>query len=180
VDSTDNLFGRPTLLAWLPGETLFSLVSRHHFFWGNPLSARTCEQVFGHRRAGSQHDLPSRLSHFVIRTGVSFGNVEKIATGHTLLAYYAAFVSAGKLENAIACMAGDSVAHLQLRLGILTSRFRANHPLKACAACMAEDRAAFGWAYWHVDHQYPGVWIEPMNYFNTLWAAVLSRLLIRG
>lgn len=159
MDSTDNLFGRPTLLAWLPGETLFSLVSRHHFFWGNPLSARTCEQAFGHRRAGSQHDLPSRLSHFVNRTEESFGNVEKIATGHTLLAYYAAFVSAGELKNAIACMAGDSVAHLKLRLGILTSRFRANHPLKACAACMAEDRAALGWAYWHVDHQYPGVWI---------------------
>lgn len=159
MDSTDNLFDRPTLLAWLPGETLFSLVSRHHFFWGNPLSARTCEQVFGHRRAGSQHDLPSRLSHFVSRTEESFGNVEKIATGHTLLAYYAAFVSAGELENAIACMAGDSVAHLKLRLGILTSRFRANHPLKACAACMTENRAAFGWAYWHVDHQYPGVWI---------------------
>lgn len=155
----DDLFENPAFLSWLPGETLFSLVSRHHYFWGYTLSARTCEHFFDHPRAGSQHDLPSRLSHFVARTVGRFGNGQKIATGHTLLAYYAAFVSAGELENAIACMAGGSVAHLKFRLGILTSRFRANHPLKACAACMTEDRAAFGWAYWHVDHQYPGVWI---------------------
>ena len=159
MDRTDDIFGAPTLLAWLPGETLFSLVSRHHYFWGHALSARTCEQFFDHPRAGSQHDLPSRLSHFVSRTAASFGNVEKVASEHTLLAYYAAFISAEELVNAIACMAGGSVAHLKLRLGILTSRFRANHPLKACAVCMVEDRAAFGWAYWHVDHQYPGVWI---------------------
>lgn len=159
MDSADNLFGRPTFLAWLPSETLFSLVSRHHCFWGHALSARTCELFFGHPRAGSQHDLPSRLSHFVRRTEASFGNVEKVAKEHTLLAYYAAFISADELENAVACMTGDSVAHLKLRLGILTSRFRANHPLKSCEACMQEDRAAFGWAYWHVDQQYPGVWI---------------------
>lgn len=159
MDGTDDIFGKPTFLSWLPGETMFSLVSRHHYFWGHTLSARTCEQFFGHRRAGSQHDLPSRLSHFVTRTEASFGNVEKVAKEHTLLAYYAAFVSADELKNAIDCMAGSSVAHLKLRLGILTSRFRANHPLKSCAACMAEDRVAFGWAYWHMDHQYPGVWI---------------------
>lgn len=159
MNSADDLFGKATLLAWLPGESLFSLVSRHHYFWGHALSARTCELFFGHPRAGSQHDLPSRLSHFVARTGGCFGDVAKVAKDQTLLAYYAAFVSADELENAIACLAGDSVAHLKLRLGILTSRFRANHPLKACAACMVEDRADFGWAYWHVDHQYPGVWI---------------------
>lgn len=159
MNSANDLFGESTFLAWLPGETLFSLVSRHHCFWGHPLAARTCEQFFCHSRAGSQHDLPSRLSHFVARTDGCFGDVEDVAKHYTLLAYYAAFISADELENAIACMASGSVAHLKLRLGILTSRFRANHPLKACEACMDEDRADFGWAYWHGEHQYPGVWI---------------------
>ena len=159
MDCKKDLFGNPTFLSWLPGETLFSLISRHHYFWGHSLSSRTCEQFFGHPRAGSQHDVPSRLSNFVAGTAGCFGSVEQIATNHTLLSYYAAFISAEELQNAVACMAGDSVAHLKLRLGILTSRFRANHPLKACAACMEEDRAVFGWAYWHMDHQYPGVWM---------------------
>lgn len=154
-----DLFGKPALLSWLPGETLFSLVSRHHQFRGHTLAVHTCEQFFAHSRAGSQHDLPSRLSHFVDRTGGCFGEVEEIATEHTLLAYYVAFLSAEELADVTACMAGDSVAHLKLRLGILTSRFRANHPLKACEACIASDRADFGWAYWHLEHQYPGVWV---------------------
>lgn len=156
---SDDLFDNPTLLSWLPGETLFSLISRHHYFSGQALSARTCEQFFGHPRAGSQHDLPSRLAHFVSRTNQCFGDVETVARNHTLLAYYAAFISPEELNNAIACMAGESVVHLKLRLGILTSRFRANHPLKSCRACMADDRSTFGWAYWHMEHQYPGVWI---------------------
>ena len=154
-----DLFGKPALLSWLPGETLFSLVARHHHFRGNTLAAHTCEQFFGHPRAGSQHDLPSRLSHFVSRTGECFGKVDEIAKEHTLLAYYAAFLSATELADVTASMAGDSVAHLKLRLGILTSRFRANHPLKACEVCIAADRADFGWAYWHLEHQYPGMWV---------------------
>lgn len=179
MDRIEDFFGKPAFLSWLPGETLFSLVSRHHFFWGHAVAARTCEQFFDHPRAGSQHDLPSRLSNFVARTGGCFGNVEEVAKEHTLLAYYAAFVSANEVENAIACMAGDSVAHLKLRLGILTSRFRANHPLKACPTCIAEDHSAFGWAYWHVDHQYPGVWIcqkhdEPLRE-STLKATGVER-----
>jgi len=158
VDHANDLFGNPAFLSWLPGETLFSLISRHHYFWGHALSSRTCEQFFDHPRAGSQHDVPSRLSSFVAGTAGCFGGVEKIAMNHTLLSYYAAFISAEELENAVACMAGDSVAHLKFRLGILTSRFRANHPLKACEACMKDDRTTYGWAYWHMDHQYPGVW----------------------
>lgn len=155
----DDLFGNRACLSWLPGETLFSLVSRHHYFWGHTLSANTCQIFYNHTRAGSQHDFPSRLLHLVDRTQGFLGNVSEIARNRTLLGYYAAFASAHEVNNAIACMASDSVAHLKFRLGILTSRFRANHPLKACAACMEADHASFGWAYWHVDHQYPGMWV---------------------
>jgi Tn7-like transposition protein D/TniQ len=163
MEPATDLFDNPTFLDWLPGESLFSLVSRHHYFWGHRLSAQTCQQFFGHARSGSQHDLPSRLRPFVDRTGGCFGDAAKIAKEHTLLAYYAAFNSVEESENAIQCMAGGSVAHLKLRLGILTSRFRANHPLKACKACMKEDRDTLGWAYWHVNHQFPGVWICPTH-----------------
>ena len=159
MDDLDDLFGKTAYLAWLPGETLFSLVSRHHLFWGHPLSSRTCEQFFGHGRAGSQHDFPSCLSKFVELTIGRYGNVEQIAKQHTLLAYYASFLRESELKNAIVTMSGDNVKHLKFRLGILTSRFRANHPLKACPDCLKEDRAKFGWTYWHIDHQYPGIWI---------------------
>lgn len=155
----DDLFTQSPLLPWLPGETLFSLVSRHHYFRANANSATTCEQFFGHPRLGTQHDFPSGLDVFVNRTGGRLGSVIEIARRHTLLAYYGAFASEEELRHLTARMAGCSVAHLKLRLGILTSRFRAHHPLKACLACIQEDRATHGWSYWHVEHQFPGVWV---------------------
>lgn len=45
----------------------------------------TCSSFLGHRRSGSQHDLPSRLPHFVTRTRGCLGDVQRVARDHTLL-----------------------------------------------------------------------------------------------
>lgn len=155
-------FGFPVpLLRPLADETIFSLCSRHHQFWGSATSARTTELLFGHRRRGSQHDFPSELNSFVERTEGKFGSVSDLVLGRTLLAYYRPFIDRAAMDDAVAAMASGSVAHLKYRLGLLTSRFRANHPLKACVECMRKDVAEHGWAYWHLSHQFPGVWVCP-------------------
>jgi hypothetical protein len=163
MTSQFDLFENAALLAWLPGETLFSLVSRHHYFWGYRLASQTCQRFFGHSRSGSQHDLPSRLSEFAARTGGHYGGAEEVARQRTILSYYGSFMDSNELQHFLTSMSGNSVAHLKLRLGILTSRFRSHHPLKACEACMASDRQEHGWAYWHIEHQYPGVWTCPIH-----------------
>ncbi len=147
------------LLQWLPGETLFSLVSRLHRLWGYRLADQTADALFGRRRQGYQHDFPSGLHEFEQNTAGLLGDVKALALERTLLRFYRPFLSPAKLDEAIAAMASPSVAHLKFRLGLLTSRFRAHHPLKACPACIAEDIATYGWAWWHLDHQYPGVWV---------------------
>ncbi|UCU98610.1 TnsD family transposase [Acidovorax radicis] len=158
MPETDRLFPEYQLLSWLPDETFFSLVSRHHQLWGHVTSAQTCQLIFGSARAGTHHDLPNSLGAFSQRTNALLGEVDFIARERTLLKFYAAFAPPGETENAVACMSSASVAHLKLRLGILTSRFRANHPLKACPQCMEQDLRETGWAYWHLKHQFPGVW----------------------
>lgn len=147
------------LLDWLQDETCFSLASRHHYLWGYPSSESTCELLFAHARGGVQHDLPNNLQTFVERTNGRVGDTGRVAREHTLLKFYQAFISAGDREDAVNCLAGSNVARLKLRLGILSSRFRASHPLKACPACINEDVRNVGWAYWHLRHQYPGVWV---------------------
>ena len=159
MPETDRLFPEYQLLSWLPDETFFSLVSRHHQIWGHVTSAQTCQLIFGSARAGTHHDLPNSLGAFARRTNALLGEVDYIARERTLLKFYAAFAPPGETENAVACMSSSSVAHLKLRLGILTSRFRANHPLKACPQCMEQDLRETGWAYWHLKHQFPGVWM---------------------
>lgn len=159
MPETDKLFPEYQLLSWLPDETFFSLVSRHHQLWGHVTSAQTCQLMFGSARAGVHHDLPNSLGAFAQRTNALMGDVDSIARERTLLNFYAAFAPPDETANAVACMSGASVAHLKLRLGILTSRFRANHPLKACPQCMELDFRETGWAYWHLKHQFPGVWM---------------------
>lgn len=151
------------LLQWLPGETLYSLVSRHHRLWGHRLAGQTAQVLFGNSRRGYQHDFPGGLKTFVGSTGCQLGDVDSLCMERTLLRYYRPFLTATQEQAVVATMAGASVAHLKYRLGLLTSRFRAHHPLKGCQRCIDEDRDQTGWAWWHMDHQYPGVWICPRH-----------------
>ena len=151
------------LLDFLPDETLFSLVTRMHRLWGHHVAAQTSKLLFGHARGGTQHDFPNRLRAFCDCAQGVYGSAERLATDATLLRYYRAFLPRTEIDHAAAVMGGDTVAHLKLRLGILTSRFRAHHPLKACRECMSFDRQQYGWAYWHLEHQYPGVWTCPKH-----------------
>ncbi len=160
----DGLFPSHTpFLPWLPGETLFSLCSRHHRLWGHSSSWKSTQMLLGGRRAGAQHDFPSAIDEFVRRTDAAFGTAATIAKERTLLRYYRPFVPAHEVGDIVRTMRGPSVAHLKFRLGLLTSRFRANHPLKACETCLRTDWEEHGWVYWHLQHQFPGVWVCPWH-----------------
>jgi TniQ len=151
------------LLSWLPDETLFSLCSRLHRLWGYSSSWKSAEVLFGGRRLGLHHDLPSALRTFSSRTGQLLGGPVPIAANRTLLRFYRPFLRPSAVAETVEIMGGPSVAHLKYKLGLLTSRFGANHPLKACIACMTADVERHGWAYWHAEHQFPGVWICPVH-----------------
>lgn len=154
-----DLFPAAPLLLRLPDESLFSLVSRHHFLWGNSVASTTSRQFFSHARRAAHHDFLNWLQSFVERTGAVYGDVRHVAINLTLLKFYQPFLSQEEVSNAVEYLSHGRIALLRLRLGIHTSGFRANHPLKACVGCMQEDMHSCGWTYWHMKHQYPGVWI---------------------
>lgn len=149
---------RNSLLTSLPNETLFSISSRLHVFWGHHLASKTSLQLFGKVRGGYHHDLPNCVNAFCERTKNFYGNPTEICLEKTLLRFYKHFISSSEVAQAVDVMSGTKVSHLKLRLGILTSRFRANHPLKACPSCIRKDIETVGCSFWHIEHQYPGVW----------------------
>lgn len=63
-----------TLLTAHPNETLYSIVSRSHTYWGYTLASQTSLVLFGRHRGGYHHDLPSCLHEFCERTGSAYGN----------------------------------------------------------------------------------------------------------
>lgn len=143
----------------LPSETLYSWCARYHRLTGNRLAADTSQQLFGTPNAGRLHDLTSHLAAFVDRTHERFGTVESLAMVHTLLGFYAPFKPADLIQQACNTMAGPSVARLKFQLGLQASRVGATHPLKACPECMADEVRKSGFAVWHLEHQWPSVWI---------------------
>ncbi len=148
---------------WLPDETFFSIASRYHAVSGNRLAAQTNLALFGVHRGGSQHDFPTHLGQFTARTDGHLGTVESIAASRTILPFYLPCRSTEDAAAVVEALAGSPSGMLKYRLGILTSRFRANHPLKACPTCLAEDTATHGVAYWHRAHQLPGTWVCPKH-----------------
>jgi len=144
--------------AWLPDETLFSLVSRYHLLSGAMHPWITCERLFGHRLRGSAHDFPSRLDEFASRSHGAVGDARQLALERTLLSFYLPWRTSEAGDQALAALRGSGVGSLKFMLGLLTSRFGAQNPLKACARCMAQDLEKFRVSYWRRCHQWPGVW----------------------
>lgn len=153
-----DLFGTEFPLRWLPDETLYSIVARYHRLIGSPISHVVAQRMFGFSRR-DQHDLPVGVDHFVGATSGLLGDAESIIREHTILPMYLPFRTAAHADEAIRYMRGRSCENLKYRLGILTSRCGAAHPLKVCRNCIDDDRAQFGVSYWHRSHQYPGVWV---------------------
>jgi hypothetical protein len=155
--------GHSNGLPWLPDETLFSLCSRHHRVSLQVRAAATSEALFGDARAGRAHDFPDRIGAFVERAGGALGQFDDVIRHHTILPFYLPFRSAAIAAESIDALRGAGIGSLKFRLGLLTSRFRAHHPLKACSECIQEDREKNFAAYWHLAHQYPGVWLCPIH-----------------
>lgn len=147
---------------WLPGETLFSLCARIHRLSCNAISCDTTRILFGSPRAGNQHDFPNRLSELAGRSRGCWGDVDDLIN-RTLLPYYLPFATIELARDARESLTGTADGVLKFRLGLLTGRFRAHHPLKACPKCRTADTEKHRIAYWHLDHQYPGALICPVH-----------------
>lgn len=159
--ASDDLLGAaPNFLPkLLPQETLYSWCSRYHRLSGNRLAGDTSLQLFGARTAGFWHDFPSRLAVLSAKTSGDLPDPRELALRHTLLGFYAPHRSQALMEEAVLAMSGESVRSLKFRLGLPASQVGADHPLKACPACMAQDKAQYGHAIWRVEHQWPATWV---------------------
>lgn len=145
-------------LRWLPDETLFSLVCRYHRLsvHGNP--ALTQHVLFSRRQSKCSHDFCGHLDAFVLRTEGCLGDAEVLIRQRTLAPCFLAFRATVDCHSIRQAMRSGQLHHVKYLAGITTSRFRGQHPLKACKRCMEHDIERFGTTYWHLPHQLPGAW----------------------
>lgn len=174
VSGKERVAGPSPRLDWLPDETLFSLCSRQHLLMGNLNPATTSIAVLGLRQQFIKHDIPCGIAALE-QTGFEYwGTAESILFNRTIFSLFVPFQNQVKIEDAIRTLKSDRIDSIKYRLGLVSSGFGAEHPLKACPFCMDEDLHAHGIAYWHLSHQYPGVLICPRHQ-AWLLASIKSR-----
>lgn len=144
---------------WLQNETLYSFCSRYHRLSLALRHHQTSQILFGHRSGGHAHDLPSHLDSFVEATCGALGTALEVIEHHTVTPYFLPFQSPSIATDAMRAMRGPGIKSLKFQLGLLTSRFRANHPLKFCTECVIRDVEVGQPPFWRLAHQFPGVWL---------------------
>lgn len=154
--------------AAFPDETLHSVLSRYAQLCGG----HSRKAAFAGNRAAASFTqnvaFPCRLRDLVesLPQGSDL-SVSKIITCHTVLPYYAPFLTDDQTQHARASMAGGG-KWLMLKLGVNASRLESASRLRFCPACLDEDIARGGAAYWHRVHQLPGVLVCP-HHGDSLW-----------
>lgn len=165
-----------------PDETLHSVLSRYARLCGG--SSR--KAAFAGERAAASFTqnvaFPSRLGDLVeaLPYGVRF-SVSQIIACHTLLPYYAPFLTRNQLQQVQASMTGEGKG-LMLKLGINASRIEWASRARFCSNCLEEDIRRVGAAYWHRAHQLPGVLVCPnhgtlLKVVDPCWSSRNSRQL---
>jgi len=157
---------------WIPGETLYGLCGRYHRIAGHRLASMTCQRLFGHPRAGLNHDLPGRVDEFVLRTHGQLGSADDILLERTVLAYYLRFRSSSDALSVQKRLRESGPGPMKAELGLLATRMGAAHPLRACWSCVDELKREHGIATWMLSHQLPGVWFCDKHHEPLLVAQV--------
>jgi len=144
---------------WLPDETIFSLCSRQHFLSGAALQQAVLDRFFIGLRAGMNHDVPAHLAMFIRATSGRFGtNPLDLCRDHSLVRLYLPWLSTECERVVIEAIANQGTQPARSLLGLTRGRFGTTHPLKLCRECVGADSSTYGTGYWHLQHQYPGVW----------------------
>jgi hypothetical protein len=147
-----------------PDELLYSGIARYHQRSGNQGFKQTVEDLYGHRLVSSTIDLPSYLRELADRLSIDYA-VDKLINKHTLLPYYAPFLSEECYKKAVTLMEiGSPWGMVHVQLGLPACRVKNPDYLRFCSKCNQEDRAKFGEPYWHRVHQLPGVLLCPNHH----------------
>jgi hypothetical protein len=161
------------VIRWLPDETLYSLCAREHIFSGDLRSDTTTGRLFGRSRQGVRHDIPALVDTYLGNTRDRLHTpFSDLIENHTILPFYLPWRSSQCEERVLSEIRSGRSGNVKSLLGLMSSRFGAEHPLKYCPICCSVNAARFSTTYWHLNHQYPGVWSCQSHFCKLIAASV--------
>ncbi len=147
------MFQLPDLeLTPLPGETLPSILARVAVLHADYIGRKTVCRLFGYL-ASPSHLLPTGIA----RLRWSNITLEEFIYRHTGYPYFMAY--AGPVRRSVIrerILFGQGSA-LKMALGLPAGRLGAVEQYRYCEECRKNDVRSYGVAYWHREHQLPGL-----------------------
>ncbi|KYC88496.1 hypothetical protein B4102_4028 [Heyndrickxia sporothermodurans] len=140
-------------------ELLYSWFARYHVHSANVSPKQTMKDLFETTSAVAVPDLPTqlkevygRIMHFDIMS------LDSLILKHTLFRYYTAFQPESVRQNVYQAMVTENrPGAIHMMIGIAASVVKEWKFLRFCPTCFKEDIQNKGEPYWHVSHQFPGV-----------------------
>jgi hypothetical protein len=146
----------------LPDELLYSVCARYSDRVRYPSPYEVKLDLFGSGTTPCVVDLPSHLNHLVAALPPGHPiTVDTLIQQHTLLPFYAPFLTPERHDKIRAKMYSDNGWNILMLAGIIGRRIPFPSWLRFCPICVRVDRERFGECYWHRLHQVPGVEVCP-------------------
>lgn len=146
-----------------PDELLYSVCARYKDLMQYPNGSTATGDFFG-TATSAVVDLPNKLEHLIsaLPPGHLY-TVDEFIDGHTMLPFYAPFLSRERARALRAEMRGAGENQIFERLGLNATRSARPTWLRFCPLCADVDRGRFGETYWHRTHQLSGVEVCPIH-----------------
>lgn len=146
-------------------ELLYSAFARYHQYSGNENSKTTMEDLFGSTTVCATTILPSQLEKLCKRfPSPNTFSLDELIDRHTLLPYYAPFISKDRYQQVRDKMIHNNGTSLYMAIGRAASSIKNPRMLKYCIRCIEEDEKEHGEIYWHRTHQVEGVKVCPKHH----------------
>lgn len=153
-----------------PQETLYSLCARYCAASSAISDQAASLHLVGHMRGGFHHELPYGLDQLQAVSNGQIAVSPSLLRERTVLGCVLPFMSSQVRRSVLDRMRVSSVPKTSRRMiGLSWAGHDAQHFLRSCPDCSDSDRSAYGFAYWHTEHQFLGVWTCPFHGRPLLW-----------
>lgn len=139
------------------GETIFSVCARFHRLSAMKRPALTGILLLDSARAASKRCVPAGLGTLTKSLPDVFPSVSGTLQEHTHGSLYLRFMTREQQARCTAACLFPAHRRERLPFDWASARFEAQHPLRFCTTCSTLDEQHHGFAFWHLEHQLPGV-----------------------
>lgn len=143
-------------LSLQPNESLYSGLSRIAISMGYPAAGMALKALFNTQHKQLSSAFVSVIPQLSKLTGI---DRQALIEHHTALPLFRSFVSEDVYQLAQAELVNGRTTSVDKLLSTSANRMKLSGQMRYCPLCCKEQKDAYGYPYWQIHHQLPGVYV---------------------